>query len=237
MKRRNEVLLYSGGLDSVIGAYMNPDANLLFINVGDSYNAKEQEYIQQSAPNPVIVVDDVVDIGRYVRNNGTFLPNRNAILCLIASYYGERVLLCGTAGDIHPDKDARFIELMTQLLAHTAGNDWSEGGGTKFALPFALLTKGEMVHAYLLAGHPVSALRNSVSCYTPDAVQCGTCKPCLRKFFALEHNGISTTGIYENDPKWNKDLLRNVSKQIDNGMWCNSDAENAYTLRVIKRYL
>lgn len=189
---REQVLLYSGGMDSFIAAYATPPAKLLYINTHASYSEKELHYLPDHAPRAV-TIDTRLDLSAQERDDA-IVPARNLLLVTLASHYGHEVLLAATAGDQSTDKDRPFADMTSELLSHIySGKHFPDSRGVVVSLPFKESTKAEMVRWYLDAGYDPVVLCDTVSCYHPTIKHCGRCKACLRKWVALEYNGCDTT--------------------------------------------
>ena len=118
--RGKSVLLFSGGMDSLmINALLKPDI-LLNVNMNSTYDARERE----TFPNLIsefkqgenyIYLGKELDLGIYERDDA-IVPNRNAHLVLLASHYGETIWLGSVNGDRSFDKDEIFYHHMETLL-------------------------------------------------------------------------------------------------------------------------
>lgn len=192
------VLLYSGGLDSyAMAALLRPDV-LLSIDTGTRYGNTEQDRLQ--APDGLhshLVQADMQHLAQWERPGDLILPGRNAALVLAAANYGDTIYLGATAGDRVCDKNQGFADRMNDLLGHLYQPQWwlPQGRQVVVQLPFKHLTKRQIVARYLdhgLNGRHLAT--RSFSCYTPvSGFECGTCKPCTRKWVALVVNGITPT--------------------------------------------
>jgi len=188
----SQVILYSGGLDSVLAAFAYPDALLLHVDLQHAYSRKERECM----PKPrKVVIDERISLGDVMRPGRT-VRNRNVFLVTVASLYANDIFLQGVLGDVHTDKDEQFASLMTQVLTHSCRDE-----GIKFTvhMPFANKTKTQLVAEYLAAGHDPVWLQRAVSCYDDDLTDCGVCRPCIRKWAALTNSNVSTE-FFKNDP-------------------------------------
>ena len=113
--RNKTVLLYSGGMDSlIIDQIMKPDV-LLNISMDSNYDKRER--LSMKYDDRMIFLDDVLNLGQYERDDA-IIPNRNAHLVLLASHYGETILLGSVSGDRSFDKDEKFYMRMEDLLNH-----------------------------------------------------------------------------------------------------------------------
>lgn len=195
-----QVILYSGGMDSFILAHLFPEAQLLYVDVGSKYSAKELIYLQRPDSRDV-TVDTSISLGSWERADA-IIPGRNAFLALVASQYGDDIMLGATAGDQSRDKDDKWAAMMGQLLAYMySGKHFQPPRDMRVLLPIKDMTKAELVARYLQRGGKHRALLNTVSCYSPHHFQCGRCKSCLRKWVALEANNIVSANIWASDPR------------------------------------
>jgi nitrogenase molybdenum-iron protein alpha/beta subunit len=107
--RGKTVLLYSGGMDSlIIDHIMRPDV-LLNISMNSNYDKRER--MSMEFDDRMVFLDDVLNLGQYERDDA-IIPNRNAHLVLLASHYGETILLGSVSGDRSFDKDEKFYMRM-----------------------------------------------------------------------------------------------------------------------------
>ena len=113
--RGKSVLLYSGGMDSLmIDFLLEPDV-LLNISMNSNYDKRERESFPKG--KEIIYLDDVLNLGQYERDDA-IVPNRNAHLVLLASHYGEHIMLGSVSGDRSFDKDEKFyLPLLCQAAA------------------------------------------------------------------------------------------------------------------------
>lgn len=191
MNRVDKVLLYSGGLDSHCAAWIWKPDLCLYVHTGAPYEAWELENIRSrlTVPAPMLEIDGTCLLPHM---HGDFvIPQRNAFLVLHAAYYGNTIAMAVTEGDgaSATDKDHYFRDRMTMLLQRL----WSRtatSSPVELVLPWKLRTKAELVRMALEAGMPREDAIATPSCYLPDGGDCGTCKACVRKWIALEVNGI-----------------------------------------------
>ncbi|MEM0142712.1 MAG: 7-cyano-7-deazaguanine synthase [Candidatus Parvarchaeum sp.] len=199
------VLLFSGGMDSVMYAYLlHPDV-LLRVNMHESYEERER-----SATEVVVELMGWENI--YVEDNETFnfsamersdyiIPNRNIYLIAKASEYGEIIWLSSVNGDRSLDKDEEFYADMEKLLNHVWDEQhWTKKRTIQVTAPFKPNTKTQLLKIYLENGGPIDSILASYSCYKGEEKPCGICKPCMRKAVALVNNGIDITGYFQNSP-------------------------------------
>jgi len=212
--RGKSVLLYSGGMDSLMIDYLLKPDVLLNISMNSVYDKRERE----SFPDKEIVyLDNVIDLGRYERDDA-IIPNRNAHLVLLASHYGETIWLGSVSGDRSFDKDQEFYMHMEILLNHMwQSQHWTEERRFEIYSPFKDRTKTDLVEEYLIKGGTEESLLKSYSCYKGEEKHCGHCKACFRKWVSLENNGIITGVEYWQKVPWEAPWLEEVMYQIYNG--------------------
>lgn len=220
--RGKSVLLFSGGMDSVIfDKLLNPDI-LLYIPTGPVYEEIETHKINQLADekfidrDKLICVPDVLNLVSFERDDA-IVPNRNAFLMLVASMYGETVYLGSVWGDRSTDKDETFYKHMKTLLDHMwQEQHWTEERKFTISSPYKSVTKTELVREYLEKGYDPEAMIVSYSCYEGKEPVCGWCKPCFRKWVSLVNNNITIPeGYYVNNPAdapWLTELLPVIEK-------------------------
>ena len=213
--RGSTVLLYSGGMDSLMIDYLLKPDILLNISMNSAYDKRERESFFPD--KEIVYLDNVIDLGRYERDDA-IVPNRNAHLVLLASHYGETIWLGSVHGDRSFDKDEAFYGHMTTLLNHMwQSQHWTEERRFTVSSPFKDRTKTDLVEEYLMKGGSEEELLQSYSCYEGEEKHCGHCKACFRKWVALENNGIMTGIAYWQKVPWVAPWLDEVLLQIFNG--------------------
>jgi 7-cyano-7-deazaguanine synthase in queuosine biosynthesis len=199
------VLHYSGGLDSYIISKLESFDTLLYINSKSKYAETEIEFLKkQGLP---VVIDSRLDL-EDLEMDSAMVPLRNLFFVMIASYYGDRIVLGATAGDRSTDKDYTFAEKTSDLLSYIYQKSWwCEGRELKVDLTYKNYTKKDLLDAYIKSGFSLEDLRNkSFSCYHPvseDSKQlpCGTCKPCVRKWITFLQYDIDISEDFAGDPR------------------------------------
>lgn len=204
----SRVLLYSGGLDSYCLAWgwaqERPPDLCLYVDTRSVYADKERAYLAPPPWNIPVAVDTRLTLADCERPDG-IVPNRNSFLVLVAAYYGTHISLAATAGDRSADKTVWWARDCTALLNRAFGvQHWCPDGRTfTVELPGCLFTKTQLVAGYLAAGGPPAALLSTVSCYHPTLLHCGQCKACVRRWVALQLNGLgpASQGQYAVSPR------------------------------------
>jgi len=212
-----EVLLFSGGMDSVALAHAYPEATLLHVNIGTPSQQAEGRVIKRIGDALGRWIEFVnVPLSRYELPN-KILPIRNAILALVASQYAPKVLLGSTAGDTTHDKDETWAAQMTGLIRWMSQDNekspyrWIGSGNAPpvVEVPFRTMTKAQILRAYIDTDGRESAMRASRSCYETGTRECGKCRSCFRKWVAFQRCGVLDWCDFEQDPlTYSKDHLK-----------------------------
>ena len=217
--RGSTVLLYSGGMDSLMIDYLLKPNLLLNISTNSAYDERERKSFPESVyeeGKDIIYLNDVLNLRDYERDDA-IVPNRNAYLILLASHYGETIWLGSVHGDRSFDKDEAFYGHMETLLNHMwQEQHWTEERNFTISSPFKDRTKTELVTEYLDKGGMMKYLLTSYSCYEGEEQHCGQCKACFRNWVSLENNAIDTRGYWKKNP-WESSWLEDVLTSIYNG--------------------
>lgn len=185
-----KVLLYSGGLDSwLIDKLWKPDVKL-YVNVGGRYSETEIKRL----PNDVKVIN--FPLGQFEQKESMHIPMRNLYFLMLASNYGDEIVLGATIGDRGArDKTPEFLSLAENFINYL--NDSQSVAAEKkikIEQKYANYSKGQLVKEYLENGGSIEKLHDeSFSCFNPheNGDVCLSCKPCLRKFVACYNGGYN----------------------------------------------
>lgn len=237
------VLLFSGGLDSLCAAWLLQPDILLFMKHGQRYQTAESGAItwlrhrQQLPPSSLLVESTALALGQFERADA-IIPLRNLLFVCMAAQYGETVYLSAVDGDRSLDKSKQFFTDASDLLTYLYGpQHWCEPRQVQVLAPFHHLTKTGLVRAYLDAKAPAQALLTSLSCYELDqhearsARPCGVCKPCFRKWVALQNNGVDIPDGYFADEPWTAPWLADAMPAVREGTY--RGAEDAEWLQAL----
>lgn len=207
MKKKDILLLYSGGMDSTTALYEYQDQIRMAItfNYGSKQNPIEVKVAQQNCQDlgiehRVIEMDfnhlgfksdlltsgGEIPTGVYDTENmkSTVVPFRNGIMLSIAAGLAEsngcqRVMLTNHSGDhaIYPDCTPSFIEAMSEAI--------SSGTYEHIILeaPYTNLSKREIALRGKELGIPYE---KSYSCYKGTTIHCGECATCRERKEALK---------------------------------------------------
>jgi len=184
------IILVSGGLDSYIACrYLEEDNSgyilkALFIDYHGKYTKKEKAVCERLYPK--LLVDDTLNFNNIESGKKAFIKNRNAYFALIASNYGERIVMGGLKDDNVGDKSPESFLAMERLL-----NTIDTKNQYSVISPFWRKTKSDIIKWYLEYGFDVEDLLQTTSCYHPTEHFCGKCPSCFRKWCAFSDNNIA----------------------------------------------
>ena len=110
---------------------------------------------------------------------------------------------------------------------------WTEERTFKLLDPYKNTTKSQLVKMYIEKGYNPNDILESYSCYEGEETPCGICKPCVRKYIALENNNIEIPeGYFKNNPldaEWIYQVLPQMEVMQYRGL------EDMDFLRVLKK--
>ena len=219
------VLLFSGGMDSVIFDHLLKPDVLLYLPTGSKYEYIETQKLDSLAMKgyidnkKLVVLPDVLNLSLFERDDA-IVPNRNAFLLLFASLYGEILILGSVQGDRSYDKDEIFYDKMMALLNHMwQEQHWTEEKTFKVMSPYKNTTKTQLIKDYLADGGKPEILLESYSCYEGKEELCGWCKPCFRKWVSLHNNGITIPENYYKNNPWDAPWLPELKPIILEGRY------------------
>jgi 7-cyano-7-deazaguanine synthase len=183
-----DVLLFSGGLDSLVAFHYLERPRCVHINLHGPYSYKER--------NTVLKLKRTLDIDLVMVDLGfekqpfetlpedAFIPARNLFLATVGSWYGSKVCIGGIKGDNVEDNNPDAHKAMSRILSAQSRKT------IEVFSPFWDMTKSDLVAWYLEHVGDEELLHLSTSCYHPTEHQCGDCGSCFRKWVALKANGI-----------------------------------------------
>ena len=231
------VLLFSGGMDSLIFDFLLKPDILLVINHGNKYEKQEQQSIDQLCIHNYIdgnklVFDSSFDLSKFERDD-VIIPSRNLYFIVLAANYGETIYIGSVSGDRTLDKSTEFLNRCQEILDYLYQEQhWCIKRDFIVSSPFKHMTKTELVSLFLQKGGNKLALLTSRSCYESSLKPCGWCKSCFRKWVALKNNKIDIYDYFENNPElapWLPQLLPLIDKDEYRGKEDN-DIKNALGL-------
>lgn len=195
------VILYSGGLDSLVMKAMAPDATLLWVDLGQPYADREWAAVRKTAPHARRLDCRVMNVPGYVGQNEQIVPGRNLLLVTLAASFGSRVWLGALHGETHPysnrDKSHEFRHTMSGVLTYNFLPVRSE---TIVQYPLGSMTKREVVALGLELGLTVRDFAKTTSCYEQTSdLPCGACAACFHRWIGMTLNDV--TEFYA-EPPW-----------------------------------
>lgn len=184
----SEVLLFSGGLDSFPAWHFLGRPPALYFDLGHRYAAREKTAITALAAACGIQFDISTELrlGAWEAANA-IIPMRNAHLAMLAAARGADTVWCvGVRGDHTLDKSPAAFADMSGFITRLSGRP------VRVDSPFWTLTKTEIIAWYLAQGLPVEHLLLTFSCSRDDnqAIHCGRCPSCLRRWISLANNCV-----------------------------------------------
>jgi len=209
--REKDVLLFSGGLDSLIAWYYLDYPTCLYVDLGHRYSVKEKLVTQTLAKNlgMKLIIDKRLNLADKEEPDA-YIPMRNSFLAHVGALYGDRVWIIAQKGELDlPDRSPKFFNQITNLLQYLNRNPKISVNS-----PFFSHTKTDMVAWYVKNQLPVENLLLSTSCY--KGTNCGTCSACFRRWVSLELNGIEEQ--YAADP-WDSPLAQEYLDKVKQGLY------------------
>jgi len=215
--KNKTVLLFSGGMDSLIFNHLLEPDILLCVPHGNKYEKREIKSLYNLVNKKIIKkdkmrIDDRLYLGDFERDDA-IIPNRNLYFITLAAHYGETIYLGSVYGDRSLDKSKKFFSKCENIFNYLYQEQhWCNERKFKIGSPYKDITKTELVKMYLDKGGKASHLKESYSCYKGDKSPCMKCKPCFRKWTALKNNGIDFYKPLFLKTEWFKEILPIIEK-------------------------
>ena len=209
---KNLILLYSGGMDSLIGWEWLDRPKTLYVDLGHKYREKELVAIQKTIPDTKIIENHV--IGNYEKEDAE-IPNRNLLLAMYAALEGaDNIAVIVQKDEMSiPDRSDVFFDATSDLLSLLNNRR------IEVFSPFASMDKTDMVEWFLHRDLPVQPLLDTVGCYSDEDGHCGDCPACLRRFIAFKNNDVDPGYILtERIKSIYRENLSSYSKDRQNAM-------------------
>jgi 7-cyano-7-deazaguanine synthase in queuosine biosynthesis len=214
----NILILYSGGLDSLImkryAEVMYPDATVtcVFYDIGQAYAAKERaalpDYvIQRELPWLGHDFEGQSKEGSDSVSGNIFIPGRNMLLATAAAcmYLPDEIWMGALLGETHgesTDKNYTFLEKINDTLRYVLS---PFKRSIRFPLADEGLNKLTATKWALDNGVTEAQIKHSSSCLSGEAGNCGKCVVCLRRWGIFRQLGIAQEQ-YNVDPVETKEL-------------------------------
>ncbi len=228
-----EVLLLSGGVDSIAAWFYLNKPKCIYVDMKTKYSEKEKECIkdlQKIIPDLKVTIIEGINLGQFEEGEKAFIPHRNLILAAIGSNYGDRIIIAGIEDDVVEDKSPEAFKIMTECLNSIS----KPGKNVVIDSPFWEMSKSEIIKWMLKnIENTEEILRTSISCYSLEDGQCGNCPSCLRKAIAMTAAGLKVD-FYNKDVR--KSLL--VQNYITTMKQTNkyTDKRKKESLEVFKKW-
>lgn len=182
---RSMILLLSGGIDSVAAWRLLGTPLAVNFDIGTVPMRKEQAALTWAEKHfDRSYLKRVLPMGSSEKPNG-WLPFRNSILVLAAAQIDPTVTLAAVA-EWAPDKNLRWARRLERAV-NERGVAATATEQLKIQMPFAHLSKGELLYAYhqkFGSEETNLLLENTWSCYQSLPNQCGRCGGCRQRIAA-----------------------------------------------------
>lgn len=199
-----KILLFSGGLDSVLLDWKVKPNTLLYVDMKTSYSEAEIRHLERlpSYYTDRLLIKEL-PIGDYELPD-KFLPYRNLLLIGIALQYAPKVYLGLTGQDNSRDCQKPFLKKAISIYKLLSKDnkdrfEWSYKDVGIYA-PYHAMTKSEMVKDCLSLGMPPKWIQETRTCYSNSSEKgCGECFPCWNKAVALLNNGLFDKELFDHE--------------------------------------
>lgn len=223
MIEMTDILLYSGGLDSLIAWEFLQRPRRFYAALNHRYEAAEKAAMRnveatiKQADRPV--VDACLNLGSWEKDNAN-IPARNLLMAISAARFARDVMKAKNVQVwLIAQKDEMYVADKTPEFMHNAGLMLTEvlECEVRVSTPFEEMDKTDMVAWWLEKKLPVDRLVASSSCYKPVAlgnrwVACGNCAACLRRYIAFRLNGIEGAQQWHQPPPLSEQGLKYVDR-------------------------
>jgi len=227
-----KVLLYSGGMDSLIAWHYLGEPQCMHAEIGNRGGEVERALarVAMSELEMSMLFSRVLKMDKFEESDAN-IPMRNLYLSMLAvselvskskirddESEGIEVYMISQLGETStPDRSQEFMSLASSLLTMLNG-----GLPIKISSPFMKMTKVDMVEWYVknVQDEQAKRLRRlTVGCFSPiwtgmkgDVIlHCGECPACFRRRIAFAANDVDNSGEYaRNVLEW-----RGVQNYID----------------------
>lgn len=230
MKDKEHVLMFSGGLDSLLALLTLLDNGIKPKLVYVCHNSKNdlQQLIRAQQTASFLQLELIQDhsitgLGRWEQDNA-FIPMRNGFLAMVGALYGNRIWFAIMDGEQTYD-DCKQSTFGAMSIALTLLN----GREIIVDSPFWDLTKNEVIQQ--LEPRWKNTLKLSYSCHNGTRRHCGKCSACFRRFVAFELNGIVEN--WETHPA-ETELAKEYYEKAKNGHY--GGKRDKEILEVLERY-
>jgi len=215
-------ILFSGGVDSLIGWFRMGKPAALYCSLGHRYEGLElnaTKNLEDVTPElKVTDIDLLSNLGQFEKEDAE-IPGRNFQLAFAAAIngYDHIGVVCQKDERSIPDRSIYFFGLAEKTLSYLFNR--------KIILDpvFPEHDKTEMIKWFLDTelgierGHKIEILKATVACYQPRSNrQCGNCPACFRRAVAFCNNGIFE--VYAQDV-WCSPIAKEYLRKAKNGSY------------------
>lgn len=210
IKTSKAVLLFSGGLDSVVTLYeMKDNIELLyFINYGQvGYETEKRHVLYHSQKlKKKVIIEDLTHFYKDKMQSPMFtgkidlkstyeIPSRNLIFISmavsVAQIYKLGYVFTGLFTGLHPDSTSVFIDRLNESVRESTNNT------VRLYNPFQNNTKEDLIKIGDMR-HGIDLGKHSFTCYTSKTKKhCGRCPSCKARKDAFKKAGVLDTTIYK----------------------------------------
>lgn len=221
-----EVLLFSGGMDSLVAWHYLKKPICHYYPFGHS-SSKSHKIVKKMGSK----ISDLSDKLQYFRGihmsafGGDYgLKPQSIYLILIATNFAEKIWfpVCCDEGN-----EKEIFKSVNQLLPLLYDKK------IRVDSPFWNMTKPDLVGWYLKKKLLLDELRMTWSCMGSGEKHCGRCHSCFERWCALEYNGLSDFEEYVVDP-WRSEFATLHEMKMERGEY--SKRRTDQTMSVLKRF-
>jgi len=213
----DEIILFSGGIDSYIGYYYLNKPQPVYFNLNSNYSKKEIDNFNNLHLDKNIIIDnDLCFLGNMEQGLNAHISYRNLYLALTASAkYSNNIYICGLKDDNMTDKNKKVFDLWSSHLSEL------EDRPIKIDSPFWDMTKSDIVK-WFSNNYDKNLLLNTISCYSEkDNKSCYECQSCFRRNCSLFEIDIKL-------PFYNRNIIEYYKNRIGKDIYDNKREESMY---------
>lgn len=207
MAQPNDVLLFSGGMDSYIAWYFLIKPNSVYCDLGHRYAKIERQKIAlcEKSVGMNCKIETRLNLADWEELDAN-IPMRNLFLAALAAKDPDVDviwLICQEGETSIPDRSPDFMAKAGELLSILNSRP------VRVQSPFLNQTKVDMVGWYIKTQSLVdpgclNLMANTIGCYQPiqysnSVKHCGRCAACFRRWVAFKYNKVENDFEYEND--------------------------------------